>query len=131
MRNFPTGIFYFKVTRFVTEVTRFVTPYLVTMQKHPETKSRTTQVTMNEKLDHATDGTPQSATMPNPEPKPAVEPFIKKPEVAKRLNKTLRTVTNWMHRGILPYYKIGRSVVFKWSDVESHLAQSCRICRRL
>ena len=57
------------------------------------------------------------------------ECFIGKPEVAKRLNKTLRTVDNWMARGILPYYKIGRSVEFKWSEVESHLAQTCRVRR--
>jgi excisionase family DNA binding protein len=58
------------------------------------------------------------------------EGYIGKPEVALRLNKTLRTVDNWMQRGLLPYYKIGRSVVFKWSDVESHLAQTCRVARR-
>ena len=62
---------------------------------------------------------------------PAVpEGFINKAEVAKRLNKKLRTVDNWMKRGLLPYFKIGRSVTFKWSDVEAHLAQNCRICRR-
>ncbi len=59
------------------------------------------------------------------------EGFISKPEVAKRLNKTLRTVDNWMKRGLLPYFKIGRSVAFKWSDVETHLAQHCRVCRRV
>jgi excisionase family DNA binding protein len=58
------------------------------------------------------------------------EGYISKPEVAKRLNKTLRTVDNWMQRGILPYFKIGRSVVFKWSDVEAHLSQTCRVARR-
>ena len=57
------------------------------------------------------------------------EGFIGKTEVARRLNKTLRTVDNWMQRGLLPYYKIGRSVVFKWSDVETHLTQTCRVAR--
>jgi excisionase family DNA binding protein len=61
---------------------------------------------------------------------PAPEGFIGKPEIARRLNKTIRTVDNWMQRGILPYYKIGRSVEFKWSDVESHLQQTCRVARR-
>ena len=59
----------------------------------------------------------------------APEGFIGKVEVAKRLGKTLRTVDNWMQSGLLPYYKIGRSVVFKWSEVEAHLAQSCRACQ--
>jgi len=58
-----------------------------------------------------------------------VEEFINKNEVARRLGKTLRTVDNWMRRGLLPYFKIGRSVAFKWSDVERHLAQNCRVCR--
>ena len=58
------------------------------------------------------------------------EGFITKVEVAKRLNKTLRTVDNWMKRGLLPYFKIGRSVSFRWSDVEAHLAQNCRVCKR-
>lgn len=58
------------------------------------------------------------------------EGFIGKAEIAQRLNKTLRTVDNWMQRGILPYYKIGRSVEFKWSEVEAHLAQTCRVTRR-
>jgi excisionase family DNA binding protein len=58
------------------------------------------------------------------------EAFINKLEVSKRLGKTLRTVDNWMNRGILPYYKIGRSVEFRWSEVEQHLAQTARVSRR-
>ena len=59
-----------------------------------------------------------------------VEEFINKAEVAKRLRKKVRTVDNWMKRGLLPYYKIGRSVCFKWSEVESHLGQTCRVVGR-
>ena len=58
-----------------------------------------------------------------------VEEFINKSEVARRLKKTVRCVDNWMSRGILPYYKIGRSVAFKWSEIEAALARTCRICR--
>lgn len=39
--------------------------------------------------------------------------FINKVEVARRLKKTVRCVDAWMAKGILPYYKIGRSVAFK------------------
>ena len=60
----------------------------------------------------------------------SAENFIDKPEVARRLKKTIRSVDNWMKRGLLPYYKIGRSVLFKWSDVETHLKASCRVSRR-
>ena len=58
-----------------------------------------------------------------------VEEFINKAEVARRLRKQVRTVDNWMRSGVLPYYKIGRSVVFKWSEIEAALARTCRVCR--
>lgn len=58
------------------------------------------------------------------------EGFIGKEEVAKRLGKTLRTVDNWMQRRLLPYYKIGRSVSFRWSECEAHLAETCRVAGR-
>ncbi len=58
------------------------------------------------------------------------EAFISKPEVARRLNKKVRTIDSWMQQGLLPYYKIGRSVSFKWSEVEKHLSQLCRVCHR-
>ncbi len=63
------------------------------------------------------------------QPPASTEDFIDKPEVARRLKKTIRSVDNWMKRGLLPYYKIGRSVLFKWSDVEAHLAATCRVGR--
>jgi hypothetical protein len=44
------------------------------------------------------------------------EPFIGKREVARRLGKTVRTVDNWMRRGMLPYYKCNRTVAFRWSE---------------
>ena len=72
----------------------------------------------NQKLEHLTS------------PLLAAEGFIKKEDVAKRLGKTVRCIDNWMARGLIPYFKIGRSVSFKWSDVESHLAQTCRVAGR-
>lgn len=58
------------------------------------------------------------------------EPYIDKVEVARRLRKQVRTIDNWMRDGKLPYFKIGRSVNFKWSDVEAYLAAHFRVCRR-
>ena len=58
----------------------------------------------------------------------SVEEFVNKSEVARRLRRQVRTVDNWMRRGILPYYKIGRSVSFKWSEVEAHLRANYRVC---
>lgn len=51
----------------------------------------------------------------------AAENFIGKTEVARRLNRSLKTVGNWMRRGILPYYKLGHRVSFRWSEVEAHI----------
>lgn len=62
-------------------------------------------------------------------PNPAPEGYITKEEVARRLKKTVRTVENWQRRGILPFVKAGRSVLFKWSDIEAHLQQNFRCLR--
>jgi predicted DNA-binding transcriptional regulator AlpA len=67
--------------------------------------------------------------LPNVEKEITVEPFINKREVALRLGNTTRTVDNMMRRGMIPYYKLGYRVAFRWSEIQSHLAQTCRICR--
>ena len=55
------------------------------------------------------------------------EEFIDKIEIARRLHKHVRTVDNWMARGILPYYKLGRSVVFLWSEIKADLKANNRV----
>ena len=59
----------------------------------------------------------------------AFEGFIDKREVGRRLGLAPRTVDDWMRRGWLPYYKPDRTVRFKWSEIERHLEQTCRVCR--
>ncbi len=54
---------------------------------------------------------------------PHYEPFIGKAEVARRIGKSERTVEKWMKREVMPYYKIGRSVSLKWTEVESALVK--------
>jgi excisionase family DNA binding protein len=54
------------------------------------------------------------------------EGFIGKAEVARRLGKSVRTVDAWMRRGVLPYYKPDRSVLFRWSDIEVHIVRNYR-----
>jgi hypothetical protein len=61
---------------------------------------------------------------------PSPEPYIDKIEVARRLGRTVRCVDNWMKRGLIPFFKIGRTVAFKWNDVETHLSKTHRVCRR-
>ena len=58
-----------------------------------------------------------------------VEPFIDKVEAARRLNCSVRSIDNWMSRGVIPFYKIGRKVGFKWSEVEEALRAKCRVNR--
>ncbi len=58
------------------------------------------------------------------------EPFIGKREVARRLGKTVRTVDNWMRRGMLPYYKCNRTVTFRWSEVQRFMGEEFLVCGR-
>ena len=60
---------------------------------------------------------------------PFPEGFIDKPEVARRLGKTVRTIDAWMRRGILPYYKPDRRVLFRWTDIEQHIIAHYRVLR--
>jgi len=50
-------------------------------------------------------------------PQPADEILLDKPGIARRLNKSVRTVDAWMKAGRLPYIKCGRSVMFRWGAV--------------
>jgi hypothetical protein len=45
------------------------------------------------------------------------EILLDKPGIARRLNKSVRTVDAWMKSGRLPYIKCGRSVMFRWGAV--------------
>jgi excisionase family DNA binding protein len=57
----------------------------------------------------------------------ATEGYLIKSEAARILHVTPRSIDNWMGRGLLPYFKIGRSVRFRMSDVQSFLDARCRI----
>ena len=50
-----------------------------------------------------------------------IDPMLNKRELAARMRFSVRAVDNWMKRGLIPYLKIGRSVRFRWSEVERHL----------
>jgi predicted DNA-binding transcriptional regulator AlpA len=52
---------------------------------------------------------------------PGYEPYIGKPECARRLGRTVRSVDTYMAMGIIPFYKLGRTVAFKWSEVDEHI----------
>ena len=57
------------------------------------------------------------------------EKYLTKVEVAALVRKTTRTVDAWMALGLLPYYKISRTVLFRLSDVQRHLDQNFRVNR--
>jgi hypothetical protein len=58
----------------------------------------------------------------------AQEGFITQREVARRFNKSIRTIQNWMRLGMIPYIKCGRSALFQWRDIQHHLQANYRVC---
>jgi hypothetical protein len=51
----------------------------------------------------------------------SADELLTKRELASRLKKTPRCIELWMRRGYLPYFKIARSVYFRWTDVLTSL----------
>ncbi len=56
--------------------------------------------------------------------------MLNKRELAARLKLTVRTIENWQRRGILPFVKVGRVVLFHWPEVVDCLKGNFRVCRR-
>jgi len=50
--------------------------------------------------------------------------LLTKPEVAERLQVTLRTVDSWMAEGVIPFIRIGRKAIrFDWNEVMEAIKQ--------
>jgi excisionase family DNA binding protein len=47
--------------------------------------------------------------------------YLTKRELAKRLHKSTRCLENWAAKGLIPYIKVERSVLFPWADVQEAL----------
>ena len=61
------------------------------------------------------------------EPKTEIKPmYLDKFQVAIVLGISHRTVDDWINRGLIPYFKIGRTVRFSLPEIEAHLSQNCR-----
>jgi excisionase family DNA binding protein len=58
------------------------------------------------------------------------QPYMTKPEIAKFLRISVRTLDVWLSRGLLPYRKISRSVRFSLPEVEQAIAENWTINRR-
>lgn len=52
--------------------------------------------------------------------------YLTKPEVARMFRITPRTLDQWQAAGRLPFFKLGRTVRYKLSDIEAHLATHCK-----
>ena len=57
--------------------------------------------------------------------------FIKKKELSARLLVTARTVENWQRRGILPFVKVGKVVLFDWLEVVAALKKNFSVHRTI
>jgi excisionase family DNA binding protein len=58
---------------------------------------------------------------------PAAPICVTKPEVARLLEISVRTVTRLMRNGTLPYLRLGRAVRFRLEDVQRHLNERCLV----
>lgn len=56
--------------------------------------------------------------------------FISKRELARRLRKSIRTISYWQRCGILPYVKCRRSVYYDWHAITAHLGRNFHVCRK-
>jgi excisionase family DNA binding protein len=56
-----------------------------------------------------------------------VERVLTVPQAAEHFQVCRRTIENWMERGHLPYYRIGRVVRIKLSEVEAWWSASHRV----
>lgn len=59
---------------------------------------------------------------------PEGEQFFTKPEIAKLLKVSIRTITEMMNRGEIAYLKIGNRLVrFRLEDVQRSVAEACLV----
>jgi hypothetical protein len=60
-----------------------------------------------------------SPPMPNAVSPKTMEGWGKRTDVAKHMNISLRSLNNWMAKGLIPYIRLGeRRVFFKLSEVD-------------
>ncbi len=59
--------------------------------------------------------------VPVPKHEGALEPLLTEKQVAAYLSLTTRHLYSWRMAGFIPYYKIGRAIRFRLSEVEKAL----------
>jgi hypothetical protein len=58
------------------------------------------------------------------------EGYMGKRQLARQLGRTVRSIDTYMALGVIPFYKLGRTVMFKWSEVDQHIQAHFRVCLR-
>ena len=58
----------------------------------------------------------------------AVPQYLDRRAIAALFGISPRTVDVWMHKRLIPFLKIGKTVRFDPADVREHLATRCRVC---
>lgn len=79
---------------------------------------------MNNEMDKPSHQAQTSPEAPRPY---RPDEFITKDEVARRLRKTPRTIEKWQSTGVIPFIKIGTTVLYNWPDLGDHLQQHFRV----
>lgn len=59
-----------------------------------------------------------------------IDPILTKKQVAEPFHASIRTINTWMDKGYLPYWRIGKCIRFRLSDVQKRLDERHRIDRR-
>ncbi len=62
----------------------------------------------------------------NPEPLAVKDGLRDEKEEAKRLRVCTRTLINWRGKNLVPFYKIGRRILYRSSDVDKVLDERYR-----
>ncbi len=52
-----------------------------------------------------------------------ISPLLSERQAAKYLNISLRTVINWRERGLIPFYRIGRTIRYSREQIDRALAE--------
>ena len=60
-------------------------------------------------------------------PAQPVQRWLNTHDVAVRLGIKPRTVALWARQGRLPAYHVGRYLRFRWEEIETAMAASCRV----
>jgi excisionase family DNA binding protein len=54
---------------------------------------------------------------------PVNQNLLSEQQAAEYLNVSLRTIINWRHRGLIPYFRIGRSIRYSREQIDRALME--------